>query len=231
MPRFHMHGGAHGARSGFDGELHMTFLDGENRGEKAQFLGPRTQVDKRLARGDLGLNDVDRGARTHDITYNNLGKQYKSNSITKEQFKTGINTADKAFITEMKGTKDAPLTATLSAKAIQLKSLAEKYGVLNSAVFSGAGLYPVGYLLKKEATKQKGGLIGIAMTLLRVLGPTALAAVVELGTKLFKGSGNGYKNSLHEATTLLDGMPHPKQVAILHKVISDMGEDAFIKKE
>ena len=34
-----------------------------------QFCGPGTQVNKRIARGDKGINDLDSGCRVHDIVY------------------------------------------------------------------------------------------------------------------------------------------------------------------
>ena len=38
-----------------------------------QFLGPGTHLEKRLKRGDQGINRLDRIARQHDIDYSNAG--------------------------------------------------------------------------------------------------------------------------------------------------------------
>ena len=35
-----------------------------------QYMGPGTHLEKRLARGDPGINRLDRIAKTHDIDYN-----------------------------------------------------------------------------------------------------------------------------------------------------------------
>jgi Phospholipase A2-like domain len=37
---------------------------------KYQFCGPGTKLEKRLARGELGINKLDRACRDHDIHYN-----------------------------------------------------------------------------------------------------------------------------------------------------------------
>lgn len=37
-----------------------------------QFCGPGTKVEKRLARGDIGINALDKSCRKHDIVYNNI---------------------------------------------------------------------------------------------------------------------------------------------------------------
>ena len=36
-----------------------------------QFCGPGTNLKKRLARGDKGINPLDSACRTHDIAYEN----------------------------------------------------------------------------------------------------------------------------------------------------------------
>lgn len=37
-----------------------------------QFCGPGTEVEKRLARGDIGINALDKSCRKHDIVYHNI---------------------------------------------------------------------------------------------------------------------------------------------------------------
>lgn len=35
-----------------------------------QYCGPGTKLEKRLARGDVGVNQLDRACKEHDIAYN-----------------------------------------------------------------------------------------------------------------------------------------------------------------
>lgn len=49
-----------------------------------QFCGPGTKLEKRLARGDKGINPLDSACRDHDIAYlksNNLNDRHKADKI------------------------------------------------------------------------------------------------------------------------------------------------------
>lgn len=37
-----------------------------------QYCGPGTKLDKRLARGDSGINGLDKACKEHDIAYSNF---------------------------------------------------------------------------------------------------------------------------------------------------------------
>lgn len=54
---------------GFPGENHGIIEMPDGSYERAAFMGPGTQVIKRLQRGDKGKSPVDRIARRHDIDY------------------------------------------------------------------------------------------------------------------------------------------------------------------
>lgn len=218
-------------RQGFKGERHAVFIDGKDKGTRAQYLGPRTQYEKRVARGDQGVNDVDKVAKAHDKSYNSIGKALKAGDINKEEFTEQIKMADDVFLRNIVRTKDAPLTASIARKAIQLKSLAEEFGLLNSAVFSGGAcckeIFPPDFLLRKESSKQVGGIGPLAIALLGALAPTAIEGVVALGKKLFGGAISKSKEPIHKASVLLDRLPETKQIELLHTIIKEMGDDAF----
>ncbi|XP_044738501.1 uncharacterized protein LOC123300091 [Chrysoperla carnea] len=69
-----------------------------------QFCGPGTDLNKRLARGDQGINKLDSACKSHDIAYN----QFKNLS---DRHKADLLLADKAWI-RVKSTD-----ATLGEKA------------------------------------------------------------------------------------------------------------------
>jgi hypothetical protein len=49
--------------------MHITDEGDDGKVRKAEFCGPATHLAKRLARGDKGINELDRNCKDHDIWY------------------------------------------------------------------------------------------------------------------------------------------------------------------
>lgn len=123
----------------FEGEHHAVSMDKNNYGKTYQFVGPGTQIKKRVERGDIGLNDLDRTAKKHDLAYYNNLEDYKNKKINKDEFMSKIWQADDEFIRDAKNSHDDPEMGNLSSKLISLKKVGEKTHILPTTVFSGAG--------------------------------------------------------------------------------------------
>ncbi len=113
-------------KPGFAGERHAVLPT--NFGlTRANYAGPGTKLQTRLARGDKGVDGpygIDAAAKTHDIDYYNA-KSYSD-----------IRKADKKFI---KGVRQSTSTGTmknLAIGAIKAKNFGEDIGILNKDVFS-----------------------------------------------------------------------------------------------
>lgn len=62
-----------------------------------QFCGPGTNLKKRLARGDKGINLLDAACRDHDITYSNsseLSKRHEADNILENRAWERVKAAD-----------------------------------------------------------------------------------------------------------------------------------------
>ena len=62
-----------------------------------QFCGPGTRLEKRLARGDRGINPLDAACREHDIAYsrsNNLAERHAADKILAKRAQTRIIARD-----------------------------------------------------------------------------------------------------------------------------------------
>lgn len=77
---------------GFLGERHAIELQGPYKGSTYSFLGPYTQVQKRVQRGDMGISPADNCARTHDLEYARI-KQMPRN-----RWKAAIIASDRKFL-------------------------------------------------------------------------------------------------------------------------------------
>lgn len=235
------------SRPGFEGERHMPMLDGLLKGYKGRFLGPGTHIEERLERGDKGINDVDEVAKQHDIDYMNIAKR----KLNKKELIQEVKKADDKFITDVKKTKDAPMTAKIAGNLINLKSLAEGLNILPMSVFSGGKintnspeykthikkLYEPTYLLKQEMNggKQKGGVLPIVLAILGALSTAGASALgTYIGNKLSgTTSGAGINNpvELPKILKYFETIPKKKQISLLSNVIKDLGDEAFNKIE
>ncbi|KYN18433.1 hypothetical protein ALC57_09263, partial [Trachymyrmex cornetzi] len=62
-----------------------------------QFCGPGTRLEKRLARGDRGINPLDAACRKHDIAYshsNDLTERHTADNILAEKARKRITASD-----------------------------------------------------------------------------------------------------------------------------------------
>lgn len=65
-----------------------------------QFCGPGTQLEKRLARGDQGINSLDAACREHDIAYshhNDLTERHVADNILATKARKRITAKDSTF--------------------------------------------------------------------------------------------------------------------------------------
>jgi len=60
----------------YPGEKHGILTLPDGRRAFAQYMGPSTQVTKRLLRGDPGLTNVDKASKAHDIRYSLAKNDY-----------------------------------------------------------------------------------------------------------------------------------------------------------
>jgi len=122
-------------RPQFEGEMHAISVPFSN--VSYNYMGPFTQVTKRLQRGDPPINDLDKVAMTHDIDYLKAGNDLKNGIIDKPTFIKKIKAADTLFRQDAKKTKDAPLLKHVAEKMILAKEIAEDSGLIPTSVFSG----------------------------------------------------------------------------------------------
>ena len=122
----------------FAGEQHVLLKshDGK-RYVPLSWAGPKTQVDKRIARGDKPIDETDACAMKHDIAYNNLSKARKAGQITRKQQIASVKKADADFRACASRVKDRPRLGKIASSAIGAKSVVEDLGLLPRSVFSG----------------------------------------------------------------------------------------------
>lgn len=212
-------------------EQHGVFIDkGPYYKKKALFLGPKTELDKRVKRGDhlVEMPKLDKASYKHDKAYSDIKKM----NLPKKEHLQEIHEADKDFIKEVVGDKETPKTSAIAAKMIALKMLAEDKFGLSPSVFSGFGkeyedierrvCYPC-MLIRQERKdgNQKGGFLGtLATVILSTLAPIAVRKL----SKLIKGSG---KDKVKDVSMELAKLDKPRQIEALSRVINHMGESAF----
>lgn len=191
--------------TGFSGEHHMIMLDpGPCFGKKGNFIGPGTQIEKRIARGDRGINDLDDSARIHDTAYFNAGKQYEKDK-DKDNFVANIKKADTIFRRDARNSKDAPITGKLASVAIGAKEIAETAGIIDTKRFSGKGKkYLPGERLRQMALKktkssnkkkQTGGVIPLAAVAIPIVAAAGAELVGKIFDKIFGKSGSGFSEA------------------------------------
>jgi len=121
-------------RPAFSGEMHPISIPSMAR---YNFLGPKTEVQKRLNRGDKPINDLDQVAMKHDVDYLEASNDLKHAVIDKKAFLDKIKFADKVFRQNALKTKDAPIMKHVAEKMILAKEIAEDIGLLSTKTFSG----------------------------------------------------------------------------------------------
>ena len=124
------------ARPGFPGEKHAILKLPNKKYGVANWLGPHTQVVKRLERQDPPRTVADLVAERHDIDYA-LAKESKTKA---EQLKK-VREADKRMVLSLKKIKkegfDDPKNIFIGMRFIQAKILAEDLMVLDKSRFAG----------------------------------------------------------------------------------------------
>lgn len=117
------------ARPSFPGEKHALLKLPNGKMAVGSFMGPGTQIIKRLKRGDVPRTLSDKVAQAHDIRYG-LAKDLSD-----------IRTADKRMISKLNDIErkkgDHPLNIQMGKRLIQAKVIGEDLGLLKKDAFSG----------------------------------------------------------------------------------------------
>lgn len=124
------------ARPGFAGEKHAILQLPNGKNGVANYMGPGTQVLKRLKRGDPGRTPSDYVAKRHDIDY-----VLASGEKTKEAQISKIREADNRMIKNLQKIRenksDASRNIQMGMRLIQAKTVGEDLGLLNKSKFAG----------------------------------------------------------------------------------------------
>jgi hypothetical protein len=125
------------ARDGFAGEKHMILQLKNGKNGVANYMGPGTEVIKRLTRGDPGRTPADMVAKRHDIDYTLA----KGSRDTAGQLKQ-VRQADTRMINSLKkiqaNRSDAGRNIQAGMRLIQAKNLAEDAGLMDKSKFAGS---------------------------------------------------------------------------------------------
>ena len=117
------------SRNGFPGERHAIELQGKYKGSTYNWVGPGTKVQKRLARGDPGINEADNAAKIHDIAYARIARMPRS------QWNNAIIAADEAFLRAIRPFVNAKREVALAYAAIRGKLESQKAGLTPWSAF------------------------------------------------------------------------------------------------
>ena len=125
------------ARPGFAGEKHMILQLKNGKNGVANYMGPGTEVIKRLTRGDPGRTPADMVAKRHDIDY----ALAQGARTTAGQFKQ-VRAADNRMINSLKkiqsNRSDAGRNIQAGMRLIQAKTVAEDAGLMDKSKFAGS---------------------------------------------------------------------------------------------
>jgi hypothetical protein len=116
----------------FPGEHHVPLYDRDQKLAFTNFLGPGTQISKRLTRGDVPINKVDEFAKEHDIAY--MKSEGIQNPVERKKF---IRAADKKLIFE---TNQQPASIISPAQKV----------LVNAGIGSKIGLEKIGLPVMKK---------------------------------------------------------------------------------
>ena len=200
-------------RSGFSGEKHAVLKLPNGKLGRASFMGPGTEIIKRLKRGDKGRTPADRVAKAHDIRYS-LAEDIKD-----------IRNADKKMIQTLKSFRrrgiDKRFNTDVEMRAIQAKVIGENLGVIKRTAFSGPLPNPQTSgdrtLLKSNLTKLEQA--GFGMT-----------PADTLKMKILKGMVKGKGKFLKPTPAMLLKLKTMKgQGLIINKIIPAMMRELKIR--
>jgi hypothetical protein len=124
------------ARPGFAGENHAILKLANGKTGIGNYIGPGTQVIKRVARNDPGRTPVDMLAMRHDIDYTIAAAEAKNkNQLLKMGRKADLRMI--AGTKRLEANKGDSKANILQAKAISAKVAAEDLGILSKEKFIG----------------------------------------------------------------------------------------------
>ena len=120
----------------FEGEVHAGCMN---------FLGPGTNINARIARGDQPVGPGDAYGMQHDIDYRNIAIARKQGKITDKEVKQMVRDSDNRLIEGLNTVKNKgsiwnKMASHASQQIIQGKKGLENMGVLKSSAFVGEGL-------------------------------------------------------------------------------------------
>ena len=134
------------ARPMFPGEQHAFLKLPNGKIGRGNYIGPGTQVVKRLARGDPGRNMTDNVAKMHDIQY----------SLAKDL--TGVRKADERMVKTLKKIErtkgDSRYNTQQGMRLIQAKMKLEDLGVDPNKFASFGGISSADRPMLEKAQKQ-----------------------------------------------------------------------------
>lgn len=124
------------ARNGYPGEMHMILQLKNGKNGIANYMGPGTEIEKRLRRNDPGRTPADTVAKRHDLDY-----ALAQGARTKAGQFQQVRAADNRMIStlkkiNMRGT-DVPRNIQAGMKLIQAKKIGEDLGIVDKQRFSG----------------------------------------------------------------------------------------------
>lgn len=136
------------ARPLFVGEKHALLKLPNGKYGRANFMGPGTQLTKRLKRGDIGRTPSDNVAMMHDINFNLATSVDDIRAADKRM----VNTLKKI---EARGT-DSKFNTQQGMRLIQAKMIGEEAGILDPRRFAGSlkGASPADKPMVLEARKK-----------------------------------------------------------------------------
>jgi len=126
------------ARPGFAGEKHMLLKLKNGKTGVANYMGPGTEVIKRVRRGDPGRTPADMVAKRHDIDY-----ALAQGQPTKAKQLQAVRDADNRMIRTLKSIAkgahggDAQRNIQAGMRLIQAKTIGEDLGLLDKSKFAG----------------------------------------------------------------------------------------------
>lgn len=120
----------------YAGERHMPLILPSGKIELGSYIGPGTQVIKRLERDMPGKTATDTVAKMHDVNYT-----LAQNSDTVKEQLGKIRAADVRMVNSLKKIQrengDNPINIQSGMRIIQSKLIAENMGLLNKNKFAG----------------------------------------------------------------------------------------------
>lgn len=126
------------ARPMFSGEKHMVLKLPNGKSGMANYMGPGTQVIKRLERGDTGRTPADMVAKRHDIDFT-LAQQAPNKTVQIQLARAADNRMIKSLKDIQKGAHggDAFINVQAGLRGIEAKIALENKGLLNPSKFAG----------------------------------------------------------------------------------------------